>query len=345
MNYWGFFYLLCCSQIVLAQNVLNTSSWGVGTEGFAINGNAAENSFEWGTDHLGNYDYLWKASPDGNNDADGGWNSNYHAIDAAQTYRFSVWIKKTNSISGTTYFGCDEPSSLLYTLDDVPNANPYFWSGDLPRLDRWYLLVGYVNGYENTETVNLGGIYDGGTAELVLSITDYKMASGATALRHSAFLSYDTNTEDRQYFYAPRIEPLNGLAPSIEELLGVHPESTLSFMYDLAGNQTDLNYRIAPVQSEDTVLLETTLATRFEDIYIYPNPTSGVVLLEWETVVADYISEVTLTYLVNQNTVPLNYTLQESSIEMDMSGLSTGIYAVKIQFIDGSELTEEIIKI
>ena len=135
--------VLLCSTVT-SQNLINDISWVVGTgsvTGFSQNGSTSENSRIWGTNHLGESVVLWEATPDATSGADGGWNSSYYSVDYTKAYRYSVWIKKTNSTSGSTYFGCDEPSDKILRLDGTTNSNPYFWSGDLPRLNRWYFWL------------------------------------------------------------------------------------------------------------------------------------------------------------------------------------------------------------
>nr|WP_068892580.1 tail fiber protein [Pedobacter panaciterrae] len=203
-----------------AQNLLDLTGWtiGLGTSGiFTMNGQESENIREWGEGPQGNRVILWKAQPEGASDADGGWVTSYFPIDHKHMYRFTIWIKKTNSIDGTTYFGCRNVSSLA----GVPNSNPYFWSGDLPKLNRWYLLVGYIHGSGDSSEVNYGSIYDGVTGDKVLTMTDFKFSTTATATNHRATLFNDPNTSDRQYFYAPRVDLVNGNEPSISELIGL----------------------------------------------------------------------------------------------------------------------------
>lgn len=201
---------------VSAQNLVSSDSWtvGSGTVGiFSRNGTDAENVREIGTGPHGDQVILWKAIPDGSVNADGGWDSESFAIDRTKMYRFAIWIKKTNSTGGTTYFGCS--SNDILTLAGTVHTNPYFWAGDLPALDKWYLLVGYVHGSSDPSTSNYGGIYDGDTGAKVASITDYKFSANATSANHRTYLYYDANTTDRQYFYGPEVyqvqtnQPLN----------------------------------------------------------------------------------------------------------------------------------------
>lgn len=343
----GIFYLVLCCHWVVAQNELDTNTWTIGSgsvTGFVQNGTTAENSREYGRNHLGEQVLLWQATPDAGSDADGGWNSDYHLIDPSQSYRFSVWIRKTNSASGITYFGFDEPSGLLFSLDGLPNATPYFWSGDLPRLDRWYLLVGFVHGSNTDVTTHSGRMYDGVTGAVVEELTDFKCAIKATALRHRAFLNYDTNTEDRQYFYAPRLEPVNTRIPDIETLLGVQPNASVVFSYDSAGNQMLVSYQ-SDLLTDEQLSSNLTLADTFSEVYLFPNPTSGTIYMEWKKAIEAYVKSVRLTYLVDMTAVRLNYQLEKNNMAIDMRHLVTGVYAVRIDFTDGSYLTKEIIKI
>jgi hypothetical protein len=101
--------LILSFSSISAQNLLDMSGWSIGTgssTGFSQNGSTAENTREWGEGPHGNRVILWKASPTGGNNADGGWNSDQMSINHTKMYRLSIWIKKTNSNDGTTYFGC-----------------------------------------------------------------------------------------------------------------------------------------------------------------------------------------------------------------------------------------------
>ena len=222
-----FTFLIFCSVSFGQTNLLDTSTWTVGSgsvTGFSRNGTDAENIREIGTNPYGDPTVLWKAVPDATSNADGGWNGSYFNIDHTKTYRFTVWIKKSNSTNGTTYFG-------LYTRDAAGNhttlelsgtarSNAYFWYGDLPELDKWYLLVGVVHGSAHSGTTMTGGIYDGATGVKVLNAQrDFKFTSNATRLMHRSYLFYDTNTLDRQFFWGPTIYEVNGQEPTIAELI------------------------------------------------------------------------------------------------------------------------------
>ena len=205
---------------VLSQNLLDLQHWkvGQGSAGvFNMNGSPLENIREWGIGPHGDRVVLWKAVPDGAGQADGGWNSSPFTIDHEKMYRFTIWIKKTNSNDGVSYFGCQD----ALNLDNSAAPNAYFWhGGGLPELDKWYLLVGYIHASNDVSTEHYGGIYDGTTGQKVVAINDFKFPVGATAAVHRSYLYYDPNVNDRQYFYAPRVDVVKGEEPSLAALLG-----------------------------------------------------------------------------------------------------------------------------
>ncbi|WP_053003820.1 tail fiber protein [Sphingobacterium sp. Ag1] len=213
------FAFSACALGSHAQNLLNLNDWIAGSggiTGFTANGLTTENEREWGIGPQGRQVIVWKGTPSGDQNGDGGWNTTDITINHQKTYRYTVWIKKTNSKTGTTYLGC---GGAVNSLAGVANNNAYFWTGNLPELDRWYLLVGYVHGSNDPSTVSSGGVYDGVTGNKVLSAVDFKFAATATVTRHRSYLFYDTNVSDRQYFYGPRLEEVNGNEPTLSSLL------------------------------------------------------------------------------------------------------------------------------
>jgi hypothetical protein len=217
----GLFLLLSfCALGSKAQNLINLNEWVTGSgsiTGFSLNGLVSENEREWGIGPSGNQVVLWTAKPSGDQNGDGGFVAPTTAINNQKAYRYTIWLKKTNSTDGYSYLGCE---AGVNNLDGSTNNNPYFWYGDLPELNRWYLLVGYVHGSGDASTVSSGGIYDGVTGKKVVSITDFKFPTTATSTRLRSFLFYDPNVNDRQYFYGPRLEEVNGNEPTISALLG-----------------------------------------------------------------------------------------------------------------------------
>lgn len=211
--------ILACllASDLFAQNLASSQSWTVSSGSIGIfnqNGTTSQNVREPGIGPDGNQVILWKGVPDAANSSDGGWDTQVFPIDRTKMYRFSVWIKKTNSNDGHTYFGCG--SDDILDLTGSVNPNPYFFVGDLPELNKWYLLVGYVHASTDPSTSHYGGIYDGVTGARVVDITDFKFSTTSTIARHRTYLYYDTNTSDTQYFYGPEVYQLTDNVSPVE---------------------------------------------------------------------------------------------------------------------------------
>jgi predicted nucleic acid-binding Zn-ribbon protein len=155
----------------------------------------------------------WKVTDAGHHNTGGGYNTQQFTAKDTKTYRFTAYFKKKIDQEGTCYFGCD--TSNTANLSGVRNDNPYFWCGDLPNLDQWYLLVGYVHGKEYTG-ISYGGMYDMNGSKIV-DFTDYKMLSGATYQRARHYLYYVTAGNPELYIYAPRVEEVDGTELSLDQ--------------------------------------------------------------------------------------------------------------------------------
>lgn len=365
-----------------AQNLLDTSTWTIGSgsvSGFSQNGSTSENAREYGTDPFGNTSILWKGGNDASYNADGGWNTTYQYINHTDTYRFVVWLKKTNSNYGSSYFGCQQWVSssdttvynhTIRTLDGFFTNNPYFWIGDLPQLNKWYMLVGFVHGSNYNSEISYGAIYDPSTGERVRDNTDFKFATTTTKLRHRTYLYYDGNTADRQYFWAPRVDKVDGSEPSILDLLHVNENSTLIFSHDIAGNQKQRFYceeegfcgpsaptsRIAfgsssSMQQAEEEDVETTDEPVDEKItidtsyHIYPNPTSGQITIQL-TGSSFMLTNSVGIYNASGSLIrkiPIPQPINQ--MQIDMNSLPSGIYFVHLHFTNGTIATEKINKL
>ncbi|MFD2904426.1 hypothetical protein [Sphingobacterium anhuiense] len=230
---------LCTVNNLKAQNLVNLSGWVTGSDpivGFRNVGDQSENSREWGIGPHGTPVVLWKSKPSGNGNSDGGFDGEDININHQKMYRFSVWVKKSNSQDGATYIGCGHVNHL----SDLPNSNPYFWAGDLPKLDKWYLVVGYVHASNDPSTESFGGIYDGSTGQKITSTTDFKFRSNYPLAMIRTFLYDDANTADCQYIYGPRIEEVNGNEPTIASLLSVENNQTDVYFPGKVGIKTKI---------------------------------------------------------------------------------------------------------
>lgn len=318
-------------------------------------GGNISNFKELGNNHIGDKVLLWKTKPDSLNNK-GGINAAYKNIDKTKTYRLSVWIKKTNSNDGTTYFGCFSKKGESYqtqNLNGTLNNDPYFWYGDLPKLDRWYLLVGYVHHSKYTGSI-LGGIYDGVTGKAIKSdLTDFKFSDNANNLMLRSFLSNDSNEKDSQFLYNPRMELVNGKEPNINELLKINPDSQLLFAYDEAGNQNQFFYCVdkkeckIPTPPYDKIeepdandnITETNI-----DLDIYPNPTNKIVSIKLPKEEALTIVNNISIYSVHGTLVQSVDSKDKSIIKVDIAQLSVGTYFVHFHLSNGKSVTKQIIK-
>ncbi|MFC4634088.1 T9SS type A sorting domain-containing protein [Dokdonia ponticola] len=348
-----------------AQNLMDTASWTLGSgsvTGYYVNGSSSENWRVLGEDHLGRETILWEARNDVDNNADGGWNASSTSIDNTKTYRFAVWIKKTNSHDGKTYFGCLRTNGIL-SLNNTVNNNPYFWTGDLPELDRWYLLIGYVHHKDYSASggwgLATGAIYDGLTGLQVqnLTVTDFKFSSTATSVSHRAYLYYDVNINDRQYFMNPRLEEVNGQEPTILELLEINQESTLTFNYDASGNQiaryycafgTNCMRSTINKEVEEEKLVNNNIDILEEEpvflgkLSINPNPTKGVfnIYLGERN---ELTSEIYI-YDLNGRVISSYSNKKTTTVQMDITDNPSGVYIVHVHFENGEFISKRIIK-
>ncbi len=215
-----------CSTIKGQTNLLDDSTWSEGqgsAPGFNRYGADANSVRAFGEAPGGQQQLLWTCVPTDGNSNDGGWQTSRVAIDASVAHRYMVWIKKTGNASGTTRFALNawDGSNVksVARLDGSANNNPFMFTGDLPTVDKWYLMVGIVHEVGFTGTQNEGGIYDPDTGQKVVGITDYKYAAGTVQTQHRAFLREVTDNSARQFQYAPRLEALDGNQPSIQDII------------------------------------------------------------------------------------------------------------------------------
>ena len=206
---------LTAAGIQLLKNDWTIGSGSVGM--YSINGDTSENYRVYGTGPNGSDVILWECRPDSSSGADGGWDTSDVNIDKTKTYRFSVFMK-TSASTGNSYLGC-KINSVCNLNTTAENGNPYFWSGDLPSNDKWYLIVGYVFPYNTTGLSNCGGIWDCTTGEEVTSgLTCFNWAD-VSVTNHRCYHYHDTTTSTRQWMWEPRIDLVDGNEPLVAELI------------------------------------------------------------------------------------------------------------------------------
>ncbi len=194
-----------------------TMDWSEGTGGTAFfnrNGEVSENARIWAPDPFGNNNLVWECGNKPDSGSDGGWNTDYFNVDKTKTYRYTVWVRRNHSQNGSTYHGTQNVDNL----GGGANGNPYFWSGDLPQLDEWYLLVGIVHPYTHGSTdTGVSGVYDL-QGNRVIDGTEYKWRSDTTDSRFRSYLYYCTDVNVRQYFYDPKVEVVDGSELPLQKL-------------------------------------------------------------------------------------------------------------------------------
>ena len=227
------------------NNLVNPSSWTTGNGGVGIfnaNGDTGEQNRYVGTDPWGNSAIVWQTVPSGNGNADGGWNTNSFSVDQYSTYRFSVWVKRTSSTSGGTfYFGLyGGPSAVIHLTSNASEGNPYWdyrGTGGLTQ-NQWYLVVGhcYPSDYNGRIRHKDSGYYTvaGGTNQVAENSGnipgDCKWAAGTTTGVHRTYHYYCGDSTTRLEFFMPRVDKIDGTEPSIAQLLaGVHTPQGITY--------------------------------------------------------------------------------------------------------------------
>ncbi|MDH7447322.1 DUF6443 domain-containing protein [Aquimarina sp. 2201CG14-23] len=245
-----------------STNILDwTNDWSVGTGStplFNKNGQASENERLFGENPFGAQSMLWKCGNDPESNADGGWNVDYIAVDKNISYRYTVWVKRTGSQNGTTYHG----TSTVNNLSGSQNNNPYFFYGDLPQLDTWYLLVGVVHPHTYTGgNSGISGVYDlNGTK--VMSGTDFKWRDTTVTSRFRSYLFSATDPNVRQYFWNPVLTQIDGTGTPITELIQQStPKDIIThYEYDDYGRQAKEYLPYASDQTQNGAIYTDPLA-------------------------------------------------------------------------------------
>lgn len=215
-------------------SLLNTNAWAVGqTDGvgtFYANGSTGENARISGTDPWGNTSTIWETRASGNGNDDGGWNTEVFTIDRSKLYRFSVWVRRTSSSSGGTfYLGTNSDGGVYSTQDGAVKGNPYWectGTGSLTQ-NQWYLVCGHIYPSNTTYTGNHPdtGYYLPGSVTKVSNVgfcnivSDLKWGPTSTWGQHRCYHYYCGDSTTRLNFADPRVDLCDGSEPSISDLV------------------------------------------------------------------------------------------------------------------------------
>lgn len=218
----------------IRTSLIDTTSWVAGQTGsigyYGQNGDTVENARVSDTDPWGNTSVVWETRTTGGNNADGGWNTDFFAIDRSKLYRFSVWVRRTSSTSGGTfYLGTNSDGGVFSTSDGLEKGNPYWEcrSTSILTQNQWYLVCGFVYPSNTTHTGNHpdSGFYAAGSTTKVNTlgycniVSDLKWGPTSLTAQHRCYHYYCTDNTTRLQFYDPRIDLCDGDEPSISQLV------------------------------------------------------------------------------------------------------------------------------
>jgi len=221
---------------------VDSLTWTTGSGGFSgynQNGNTGENERVNGTDPWGNSAVVWETRASGDGNADGGWNSSSISIDITKLYRFSVWVKRTSSTGGGTfYLGTDGGAECPYALGTSSQmCNPYWHCGSAGSLtqNQWYLVVGHIfpNSYTSTLAHPDTGFWTTagskvfGINQCNISGGDLKWGASSTSTYHRTYHYYCGDSTTRLQLWNPRIDICDGTQPTISALLTQNGQNRL----------------------------------------------------------------------------------------------------------------------
>ena len=203
----------------------STEEWVVGTSGsqgsFSKIGLENHNKVISSEGPEGVVESIWKAEGvESTTGSSGGWDKTFQ-VDTTKAYRFSVWMKEDSNEQHSVYLGCIHAKHL----DNSDINFAYFFSGNLPTKNKWYLVVGYLHSASKTDSTlsGLSGVYDPETGELVSSGTEFKQRPEQTTQTQRVY-RYHAKNDAAAYFTRPRVEEVNGEEMSLGNLMGRIPK-------------------------------------------------------------------------------------------------------------------------
>ena len=128
-------------------------------------------------------------------------------------------------------------------------------------------------------------------------------------------------------------------------------ENQIAFEYDAAGNQIKRYFTVEPkttraLENEEILTFQTEeeqeLGKKFK---AYPNETTGIVNVDWESDVNASIQSVDATPSGGGTRIQLDYKrLGSNQIQFDISNKRDGYYFIRFLLSDGRIVTKKIIK-
>lgn len=255
---------------------------GTGNDGkYLMMGTNAENERDVAESPFNMPDVVWKCISTANSDIDGGFEAINIPIYNTYTYRYSIWVKQMQK-DGYITFGCD-PNTMEAGTEVVSDG--IFWAGDVPEINKWYLLVGYINGSEdNTGAKKDSGVWDPETGRRILNINNFKTfkyRSTDETQSYRCWQSYALGVGTEVQFWGQRMDICDNTEPSISEILkqaatGV-PARKVTIQGDQMFKYKD-DFKGDPIPNVIDLIVETQNIEDPEYIWRYKNESS-----EWTT--------------------------------------------------------------
>lgn len=218
---------------ILTQSIINWNNWTTGpggVVGYNQNGRTVENQRVLANNPWNTSAVVWEARPLAETNDDGGWNTDWFNIDNTKMYRFSVWVRRTSTTSGGTfYLGMYANGDGSRRMDNGQVELNAYWecsNTGLLAQNQWYLWVGHVYPANTTYTgrnPNTGYYTTNGRVGDVggcnIGSGDLKWSQNSTQSLHRTYLYYCSDNTTRLQFYQPRVDMCDGTEPSIQQLL------------------------------------------------------------------------------------------------------------------------------
>ena len=206
----GVKYRIFCNMNGENPNVLvqNWEVWIWTIGWYSVYLSESENERKIDSNPIWANDIIWESTSTDTDDQDGWWTNDSFTIDTSKTYRVSAWFKKIwNRTTGVSYLWTRGP--VLRVTTGASTTNPYFWLWDLPDIDKWYLVVGYIHPIWYTGTEVKWWIYATDSIDKVANTDqDFIHESWNTIGRHRAYLRIINDSSILQQFYDPRYEEI-----------------------------------------------------------------------------------------------------------------------------------------
>lgn len=255
---------------------------GTGNDGkYLMMGTNAENERDVAESPFNIPDVVWKCISTANSNIDGGFEAVNIPIYNTYTYRYSIWVKQMQK-DGYITFGCD-PNTMEAGTEVVSDG--IFWAGDVPEINKWYLLVGYINGSEdNTGAKKDSGVWDPETGRRILNINNFKTfkyRSTDETQSYRCWQSYALGVGTEVQFWGQRMDICDNSEPSISEILkqaatGV-PARKVTIQGDQMFKYKD-DFKGDPIPNVIDLIVETQNIEDPEYVWRYKNESS-----EWTT--------------------------------------------------------------